>query len=128
MNTVANAHRSSMKPTFLLALAALLMAGPVTAASLGFLKNTPASHFDKDDARLFQVAVDKALNDSASDQPVQWSNAKTGGQGTITPVKAYQAGGRNCRELRIANSHSGLKAEGTYKFCQSADHRWSLAN
>lgn len=120
--------KSAFRFLFLLALAALLTAGLASAANLGFLRDTPASYFDEEDARLFQVALDKALNDSASEAPVEWSNAKTGGQGTITPVKSYQAKGRKCRDLRIANSHSSLKAEGTYKFCQAANNRWSLAN
>ncbi|RZL86593.1 MAG: hypothetical protein EOP82_29355 [Variovorax sp.] len=118
-----------MRSTFFpLALAALLIGGQASAINLRFLKNTPASHFNDEDASLFQAALDKTLNDSASDAPVEWSNAKTGGKGTITPVKAYQAGGRKCRDVRIANSHSGLKAEGTYKFCQNANKRWSLTS
>jgi surface antigen len=115
-----------MRSILLLAVAAVLIAGQAGAVNLRFLNDTPASRFDEEDARLFQAALDKALNNSASDAPVGWSNAKTGGQGTITPVKAYQAGGRKCRDVRIANSHSGLKAEGLYKFCQAANGRWSL--
>lgn len=111
-----------------LALAVALLAGPVTAAAagFGFLADSPIGKFNEDDLKLMNGAIDKALAGNELGVRTSWVNEKTGSSGEVTPQRAFERGGRACREVKIINRHKMLEASGVYTMCRE-DGQWKLA-
>lgn len=109
-------------------IAAALIAGSgaAAAAGLGFLAETPMSRFNEEDLKLMNGAVEQALSSAAIGAPVRWANGKTPASGEVTPLRAFERGGRPCRDLRVVNRHRTLEATGTYTLCRDGD-TWTLA-
>jgi surface antigen len=106
--------------------AGLLAGGAAMAAGLGFLAETPISRFDKDDLKLMNGAVDRALTTAEVGTPVRWANDRTSSSGEVTAQREFQHAGRPCRELKVVNRHRRLEASGVYTLCRE-DGQWKLS-
>lgn len=105
---------------------AVASVGAVQAAGLGFMSKGPMAHFNEADMRLLNQALDRALAAPETGTAVEWSNAATGASGAITPLRAFDNGGRPCREVKAVNRHRQLESSGVYTLCRS-EGRWKLA-
>jgi surface antigen len=103
---------------------ALLVAGSVFAAGLGFMSKGPMARFNAADMTLFNDALARA---QAAPQPgtaIDWANEKTGSAGSVTPLRLFEDGGLPCRELKIVNRHQTMEESGVYTMCRQQDGRW----
>jgi len=110
----------------IVATALLTGSGVAAAVSLGFLADTPIRRFDADDLKLMNEAIENALSSSAMGTPVRWANERTSSSGEVTAERAFDSGGRPCRDLRVVNRHRRLEATGVYTMCRE-DGQWKLA-
>jgi surface antigen len=110
----------------LVAFCAVTGAGAVQAAGLGFMSKGPMAHFNEADMKLLDQALDRALAAAETGTAIDWSNAATGASGAITPLRAFEQGGRPCREVKVVNRHRQLESSGVYTLCRS-EGRWTLA-
>ena len=99
--------------------------GAAAQVGLGFLAETPLSRFNEADLRLMSGAIDKALTAAEIGTPVGWANEKTPSSGEVTVQRAFERGGRPCRDLRVVNRHRRLEASGVYTMCRE-DGQWKL--
>jgi surface antigen len=114
-----------MRHVIWIAAAGLAVVASANAVNMTFLKDTPMTRFNAEDYKILKSAVEKTLNEGADGASVDWRNEKTSAEGTITPIKSYEASGAKCRDVRIANRYAGLNNEGTYTFCRTADKPWA---
>jgi surface antigen len=110
----------------MIATALLVGSGAAGAAGLGFLAETPLSRFNEEDLKLMNGAVEQALASAKLGAPVRWANGKNSSSGEVTPQRAFERGGRPCRDLRVVNRHRRLEASGVYTMCREDGH-WTLA-
>ena len=103
-----------------LAIAAVLLAagGAAGAAGFGFLADSPMGKFNEDDLKL--------MNTVEIGTPVRWANDKTSSSGEVAAQRAFELGGRACRDLKVVNRHRQLEASGIYTMCRE-DGQWKLA-
>jgi surface antigen len=111
-----------------LATALFLAAGPVAAQTLMFMRDTPYTHFTKEDHALFDAAMKEALDTSADGASSSWSNPATRASGEFKPVESFERKGLKCRKLYIANKARGRSASAEYNFCKQASGKWAIAN
>lgn len=100
--------------------------GGAQAAGLGFMSKGPMAHFNEADMKLLNQALDKALAAPETGTAVEWSNPATGAGGAITSLRAFEAKGQPCREVKAVNRHRQLESSGVYTLCRR-DGRWKLA-
>jgi surface antigen len=117
-----------MSPLSRLLSAAALIAGTgrAFAAGLGFLAETPMSRFNEEDLKLMNGAVEQALASAELGAPVRWTNGRTSSSGEVTVLRAFERGGRPCRDLRVVNRHRTLEASGIYVLCRDGEG-WKLS-
>ena len=110
----------------LAAIAALPFAD-ASAATMGYAKDSPIGKFNEEDMALFQGASQKALNEAADGEIVEWKNASTGSAGSISPLKSFERGGLKCRSVRVKNQHKSLRGSQTATMCRQSDGAWKIA-
>ena len=103
-----------------------LGAAPAQAQSLNLIGASPVSRFNEADLQLMMAAVDRALADPANGVPQAWKNDATGASGVVTARRDFDAEGRKCRELLVANSFRTLRGEAEHSFCRDGTGRWKL--
>lgn len=104
--------------------ALLLAAGSAVAAGFGFLTDTPVGKFNDDDLKMMNAAIDRAL--AAEPLSVErWSNDRTGSSGEVSTQRAFEHGGRPCRDLRVVNRHKSQENSGIYTLCRDGSD-WKL--
>ena len=105
-----------------LALAATVTAFalPAQASNFDFLKYAPISRLSASELTEFSAAIGKSLDEASDGQALQWKAPKSEFNATVTPMKRYAEGKRECREARIESEARELKASGLYTFCKSA--------
>jgi surface antigen len=108
-------------PRYLVAAALVVAGGTALAAGLGFLADSPVSRFNEEDLRLMNGAVDRALASAELGMPLRWANSVTSSSGEVTPQRAFDRGGRPCRELKVVNRHRALEDSGIYVLCRDGE-------
>jgi surface antigen len=111
-----------------LLVAALALATPAMASNLSFMKDTPYTHFTKDDHKIFNAALNEVLEKAADGEARSWSNPDSKAGGELKGVKTFERKGAPCRRVSIANKAKGRSASGEYNFCKQASGKWTLAN
>jgi surface antigen len=101
---------------------------PAGATNLAFLKEAPISRFTKQDMKLFEQALNDALEKSADGEAKTWSNPDTQAGGEIKTIKSFKRGAMPCRSLVIRNSAKGLTASGEYSLCKQPKGEWKQAS
>lgn len=111
----------------LIALVCLgLASAAAQAQSLNLIGASPVSRFNDADLKLMMAAIDRALADPANGAPQAWKNDATGASGVVTARRDFDAEGRKCRELLVANSFRTLRGEAEHSFCRDGTGRWKL--
>ena len=106
-------------------LLALLTVVDASALDLKAMKDTPLSKLDKQDMAMMIASVNKALNESADGEAVNWSNAKKGTSGSVTPLKTFAgAGGQKCRRIAVASRAQGRDSVSESTLCQDKKGAW----
>lgn len=114
-------------PTLFVAGLVLSMALPAAASSeLRWLNDSPVRFFTDKDWELSNAARDRALEDSADGETVEWSNEESGSYGSVTPLSRVERDGLTCREAQIVNHARGRDGTSRFEFCQDADGRWGV--
>jgi len=111
-----------------LAAVFVLAAAPAWAQDIMFMRDTPYTHFTKEDRGMFDAAMQEALDKNADGESRAWSNSATTASGELKPVESFERKGQKCRKLYIANKAKGRSASGEYNFCKQASGKWTLAN
>ncbi|WP_142850174.1 RT0821/Lpp0805 family surface protein [Telmatospirillum sp. J64-1] len=83
-------------------------------------------------ARLSEPAQNQAAQAErqalASNSSITWNNPESNASGTVTPVRSYQDGNRNCRDYVHTIYIEGRAQEARGTACQQPDGSWQLAN
>ncbi|MBE0626192.1 MAG: hypothetical protein IH606_15400 [Burkholderiales bacterium] len=108
-------------------LLAAVAAAPVAASNLGFMNDTPYTHFTKADHEIFNQALQGILKQGAAGESRKWSNPATKAGGELKVIKRFERGQMPCSRLSIANKAKGRSASGQYNFCEQASGEWKLA-
>jgi surface antigen len=111
-----------------LLVAALASAAPAMAGNMSFMNDTPYSHFNKEDHKIFNAALNELLDKAADGDSRSWSNPDSKAGGELKGVKTFERKGATCRRVSIANKAKGRSASGEYNFCKQASGKWTLAN
>lgn len=106
--------------------AAVLVAQPAAAASLGWMKGEAASFFTDRDWELLRSTLDQALEAAADGDAREWSNESSGARGRLTPLASETRGDVTCRRLRIESTAKGASSSHRYLFCRRAGGAWGL--
>jgi surface antigen len=106
----------------------LAATGPASAQGLMFMRDTPYTHFTKEDRGMFDSAMQEALDKAADGESRAWSNPATTASGELKPVESFERKGQKCRKLYIANKAKGRSASAEYNFCKQASGKWGLSN
>jgi surface antigen len=102
------------------------LAGPAAAQQWSsLLKGSPLEVFDSEDNRLLLASALQALERPADQQPLGWSNPKTGHQGHIMVLRAFASKGRECKELQVRTEAQGRKGDDRLYFCRVVGE-WKL--
>jgi len=110
-------------------LAAVVSAAwPATAQVMREMEDTPFVHFTKEDPKIFNAAMQEALEKGADGEMRAWSNPDTNARGELTLVKSFERKGLQCRRITIANKAKGRSGLAEYNFCKQASGQWALAN
>lgn len=84
---------------------------------------------DRADQLAMGQTVQKALETSPSDRPVQWSNPDSGHSGAVTPKPAYtNTAGRYCREFQQTVVVGGQEQSAYGTACRQPDGAWQIVN
>jgi surface antigen len=78
-----------------------------------------------DDVTLAAATLQHALETARDGETRRWTNAATGHQGTVTPVRTeLTAGGHFCRVYREELRIGGDAAAYEHRACRGEDGRW----
>ena len=113
------------KLRWVVCLSLLLTGSAVYSQAMYFLADGP--RLTAADNELFKAAAGQALNDTANDESVKWSNPDTGARGVITPLDTviddvYGV----CRHVRVSNEARGKRRSGVYRACKATNGTWRL--
>lgn len=107
----------------LIVLFTLLKLSIVFASNLSFLDSAPISDFTPADTKMFEDAIQTALNDKKDGEKLAWKNEKTGVSGLLNPLSSFKENDTQCRNLRIVNRSKNKIAQSKFKFCKKND-KW----
>jgi len=106
------------------------LVGVAAGTLLGALIGSEAGKsLDRADQLAMGQTVQKALETSPSNAPVQWSNPDSGHSGAVTPKPAYtNTAGRYCREFQQTIVVGGQEQSAYGTACRQPDGSWQIAN
>jgi surface antigen len=111
-------------PRSIVAAALFACGGAAAQVGLGFLAETPMARFNADDLKLMNSAIERALAEAEIGTTVRWANEATSSSGEVTAQRAFENGGRPCRDLRVVNRHRRLENSGLYTMCRD-NGKWT---
>jgi surface antigen len=77
----------------------------------------------REDLALQRQAVQRALEDNADGEPLEWKNPENDHTGSVTPLRSYERDGRRCRQFRLrASTHR--EGELQQRACRHDDGSW----
>src|SRR5215475_11316654 len=100
------------------------IAGAVIGGAL--LGGAAGTLLDQRDRQLAAQAQQRALEATPTGTPVAWTNPDSGHQGTVTPVRTFQADGRYCREFQSEVIIGGKPERGFGTACRMPDGSWQI--
>lgn len=95
---------------------------------LRFLDQAPLRFFNDADLALMGEAAQRALQQGADGEGIDWSNEETGNSGRLTPVHSFEREGLACRRLEVtstARQATGGSATSRVDFCK-VDDTWRI--
>ena len=115
------------KQTRLIALLLVCVAPIVTAQNILFLHRGPVAYLSSADQDLLRDAFRKALNESADNETVEWSNPNTGHSGSIEVLDTHEDFDTTCRTVRISTQAGTREGRAVHRLCKADDGRWAFA-
>jgi surface antigen len=110
------------------ALSAAAAPALVLGLDLTFMDQAPIRFFNDADLKLMGDAADQALDEAKDGEGVSWRNEQTGNSGTLTPVRSFTRGGKDCRRLDVvslARQATRGSASTRVDFCK-IDGAWKI--
>ena len=105
-----------------LILFSFFMMAATYASNLNFLHDAaPISDFTKQDVKMMEDSIQKALNEKKDGEKLAWKNEKTNNSGLVNPLSCFTEDGNECRKVRIVNKSSKRIAQNNFKFCKKED-------
>jgi hypothetical protein len=115
-----------------LSLFLLLISTATNAANLGFLNNSPASMYNKDDITLMDQTINKALNELSDKEKLDWNNPKTTASGSVfvsnTHKTKVEQAVLTCRDVNLVNQAKNQKRNTKLTFCKDNENNWKAFN
>ena len=115
-----------MKPGLLALVVGLGVAGWAQGQSYMVIQGAPLEFMTQDDLRIYQDALNRALEKSKDGATTRWENPETRAGGTINPVRSFSRDGAQCRELQLDNQARGRREKGRYAFCKDPQGEWKF--
>jgi surface antigen len=115
-------------PRWLMAPGLLAIALAAAASNLNFMKDSPFTHFNEQDQKLFKQMLVETLEQGAVGEVRRWSNPKTTAAGEMSVLKTFERGALPCRTVSISNVAKGRTSSGSYSLCKQATGKWVQAN
>lgn len=79
------------------------------------------------DMVLYRGSAEKALADTSTSAPVNWSNPDTGNSGVFRPTETFQAlNGQTCRHFRSTVAFSDAVESGSGTACHTSNGNWQI--
>ena len=104
------------------AVFAVLAVSTVSASNLNFLHDAaPISDFNRQDVKIMEDTIQKALNEIKDGEKLAWTNEKTKHSGLVNPLSSYTKDGMECRKVRIVNKSKKRIAQNNFKYCKQDD-------
>jgi surface antigen len=104
----------------------MLLTGVAWAQYGTTLGGAPITWMTEDDIRMYQDAIDKALETGKDGETTRWKNPATNAGGTIKPMRSFMQGETPCRDVQLDTRAKGRHAKGVYAFCKDAAGKWLL--
>ncbi|MFK5987035.1 MAG: hypothetical protein QM479_16630 [Pseudomonadota bacterium] len=119
-----------MKHTLLstIFLFSLTLVSFVTAANLRFLSDSPVSIFTKQDTKLMETNIYKALDELADGQKLDWQSPTSKNRGRIAILRSFTKLQQQCREVQIFNQAKNQTGNSKFIFCKDKHNEWKLAD
>ncbi len=96
------------------------LAGAVIGGQIG-------QSMDEQDRKLAELSSQRALENSASGNSVEWRNPDNGNHGYITPTKTFKNNsGQYCREYTQVIIVGGKQEKAYGKACRKPDGHWEI--
>ncbi|NDF12786.1 MAG: glycine zipper 2TM domain-containing protein [Proteobacteria bacterium] len=102
---------------------AAIAGGTLLGAYLG---NQVGASLDRADMSYYNNTAQTALETGRTGTTSSWKNPDSGNEGTVTPTRTFQSGGRYCREYTQTVNVGGKKAEGYGTACRQPDGTWEI--
>lgn len=96
--------------------------------NIGFLDDAPIAEFNDEDIEMMLETLSKTLDTEADGVEIAWKNAKTGNNGTITPLTSTTRDGKPCRRTLIRSFSRTFSGSSQYLLCKDDDGEWKAAN
>jgi surface antigen len=109
------------------ALPVLVAAGAAWGQGYTVLRGAPVEFMTQEDLRIYQEALNGALEKSKDGAVASWENRATRAGGSIQTLRSFRHGGQQCRELYLDNQAKGRREKGAFSFCKDAEGAWKLA-
>lgn len=78
-----------------------------------------------EDQRMLTVAIEQALEHTASGQTVEWRNPDSGAYGQVVPVRTYRSKSNHwCREYLASKVIDDMEQKTRAIACRAADGNW----
>ena len=107
-------------------LAAMAMAGTVSAQNVNAFRDIPISRLSADELKEYLAFLGKTLDATPEGTTAEWKAPKTTFTGKVTPLKSYTEAGQQCREATIDSEARDLHQRGRYTLCKNAKGVWQF--
>lgn len=115
--------------TFSIVLALIAFTSyPCLGFNIGFLDDAPIAEFNDNDIDMMLDTLSNTLDTEADGVEVKWENAKTGNNGSITPLNSIVQDGRDCRRTLIKTFSRTFSGSSQYLLCKDDDGQWKTVN
>ncbi len=106
------------------------LVGVAAGTLLGaFVGREIGSSLDEADQTAASRSAQNAFETGRTGQTVAWRNPDSGNEGTITPVRTYEASpGSYCREYQQTVTVGGKTEEAYGTACRQPDGSWKIVN
>ncbi len=78
--------------------------------------------------RLDYACAGQVMEYAPDNRTIVWNNPQTGGRYQMTPIRAYQADGRYCREYSSTASVGGQRQQVYGTACRQPDGSWQIVS
>jgi surface antigen len=111
----------------LLALIALGVITPASAANTWFARESAMTYMTDEDRALLTSTMDDLLDNQPDGTTVGWKGPDSDASGKIAVGKTHQDYGTTCRLIKMKNTARGITGAGKYRLCKDDQSIWRFA-